>query len=136
MRCIAGGTIFVFTETIMRKALVISFVIIHLLGNTEFGQILRWPELFSHYFQHSQLNPEISFFEFITVHYAGDDGTDADNDIDSKLPCRDLTHSSIAVAFSPMVRTFVFESFHATNTISTYLILSFKTFPLIYQSLK
>ncbi|HMT73631.1 MAG TPA: hypothetical protein PKA77_06170 [Chitinophagaceae bacterium] len=101
----------------MRKALIISFAIIHLLGNTEFGQILRWPELFSHFFQHSQLNPEINFFEFIAVHYAGDDGTDADNDIDSKLPCRDLNHSSITVAFSPMVRPLIIENPLAANTV-------------------
>lgn len=100
----------------MRKALIISFAVIHLLGNTEFGQILRWPELFSHYFQHSRLNPEIGFLEFISMHYSGDDGTNADNDIDNKLPCRDIGHSSIAVAFSPMVRTIAIESLSPSSS--------------------
>lgn len=100
----------------MRKALIISFAFIHLLGNTEFGQILRWPELFSHYFQHSRLNPEMSFLEFISMHYSGDDGTNADNDIDNKLPCRDIGHNSLALAFSPMVRTIAIENLPLTNS--------------------
>ncbi len=115
MRCIAGGTIFVFTEATMRKALIISFSLIHLLGNTEFGQILRWPELFSHYFQHSHLNPEIGFFEFIAMHYAGDDGTNADNETDKKLPCSDINHSSISLAFSPMVKPVTIETLSLVN---------------------
>ena len=54
-----------------------------------------------------QLNPEISFFEFIEMHYLGDDGTTADNDIDKKLPCRDISHSSILIVLSPVVGTVV-----------------------------
>jgi hypothetical protein len=91
----------------MRKSLIILLAGIHLLGNTEVGQVMKWPGMFRHYFQHNQLNPGISFFEFIAMHYAGDDGTNADNDIDNKLPCRDISHSSILMVFSPMVGTIV-----------------------------
>ncbi|MBK6936414.1 MAG: hypothetical protein IPH18_05675 [Chitinophagaceae bacterium] len=116
----------------MRKALIILLAGIHLFGNTEFGQILKWPELFTHYFQHTRINPDINFLEFIAMHYDGDDGTDADNDLDNKLPCRDIGHNSLATMFSPMVRTVVVENFSLAvdannveySTRSTFLVLS------------
>lgn len=87
----------------MRKALVIIMVMIHLLGNTEVGQLLRVPELFSHYFQHHRQDSSISFFDFICMHYGGDDGTDADNEYDGKLPCHNLKSNTISLVFSPML---------------------------------
>lgn len=87
----------------MKKALVIVLVMIHLLGTTEVGQLLRVPALLSHYFQHHRQDNSISFFEFISMHYGGDDGTDADNDYDGKLPCHNLHHNTISLVFSPML---------------------------------
>lgn len=88
----------------MRKTLVIILVGIHLVGNTEVGQLLRAPELISHFFQHHRQDRDISFMEFIAMHYWSDDGTTADDDIDSKLPCRDISHNTISHVFSPMVK--------------------------------
>jgi hypothetical protein len=87
----------------MKKGLVISFICIHLFGNTELNQVFRLPQLISHYFQHSRIDPGINFFEFLAMHYGGDDGTDADNTEDSKLPCHNTTQNTISVFFSPMV---------------------------------
>lgn len=88
----------------MRKSLAILMMAIHLTGNTEVGQLLKFPQLLTHFFQHHQLDPSINFFEFIAMHYGGDDGTTADDEIDSQLPCHNVNHNTIAVAYSPMVK--------------------------------
>lgn len=92
----------------MRKTLVIILIGIHLAGNTEAAQLLRLPQLVSHYFQHRQLDRDISFFEFISMHYGGDDGTSADDEYDSKLPCHNINHdNTISHSFSPMVKEII-----------------------------
>ena len=88
----------------MRKNLAILLISIHLIGNTEMGQLFKLPQLVNHFFQHERLNPGLNFFEFITMHYAGDDGTKADDDIDDQLPCHNKDHSTINIAYSPMVK--------------------------------
>lgn len=82
---------------------MIVLVGIHLAGNTEVGQLLRLPELITHYFQHHRQNSDISFIEFLSMHYGGDDGTNADNDYDNQLPCHNLKHNTISLVFSPMI---------------------------------
>ncbi|HJS55291.1 MAG TPA: hypothetical protein VJ765_12135 [Chitinophagaceae bacterium] len=60
------------------------------------------PKLISHYFEHRQSNPEISFFDFLAMHYGGDDGTMADNDIDNQLPYHHVDHHCLFGTFWPM----------------------------------
>jgi hypothetical protein len=88
----------------MRKLMVILLISVHLAGNTELGQVMRFPQLIAHYFQHARLNPSINFFEFIAMHYGGDDGTTADDDFDNQLPCHNISHNTMAVVYSPMVQ--------------------------------
>jgi len=88
----------------MRKVLAILLISIHLTGNTEVGQLLKLPQLLNHFFQHHRQDPDINFFEFIAMHYAGDDGTTADDDIDSQLPCHNPNQSTISVVYSPMLK--------------------------------
>lgn len=88
----------------MRKTLVILLMSIYLLGNTEAGQLLRLPRLLAHFFHHHQQDSSISFLDFILMHYAGDDGTTADDDQDKQLPCHNAIHNTITIAFSTMVK--------------------------------
>ena len=88
----------------MRKTLAILLISVHLAGNTEVGQLFKLPQLVHHFFRHHRLDPSISFFEFLAMHYAGDDGTTADDDYDSQLPCHNTNHNTIAVTYSPMVK--------------------------------
>jgi len=88
----------------MRKSLTIALIGLHLAGNTEIGQLFKLPQLVNHFFQHQRLNPDLNFFEFIAMHYAGDDGTKADDDFDKQLPCHNSDHSTINIVYSPMVK--------------------------------
>lgn len=100
----------------MRKILIIAFLSIHLLGNTEIGQLFRFPQLISHFFQHHRQDPSISFFEFMALHYFGDDGTTADDDIDNKLPFHNITHNTISIAYVPMVKQIITNRYFVWET--------------------
>ena len=100
----------------MRKTLVILLMALHLAGNTEVGQLLRVPQLITHFFQHHRQDPGISFGEFIAMHYWGDDGTTADDDTDKGLPCHNTSHNTIALTFSPMVNDIPFSDLFLLNS--------------------
>lgn len=87
----------------MRKILITALISIHLFGNTELAQLCKLPNLLQHYFEHSRINPHLSFSEFLFMHYGGDDGTTADDDFDSKLPCHNTQGNTLALVYSPMV---------------------------------
>lgn len=80
----------------MRKTLAITLIAIHLFGNTEASQLLKLPKLISHYFQHRHLDPSVTFIDFLAMHYGGDDGTSADDDIDKQLPYRQVDNHCLA----------------------------------------
>lgn len=88
----------------MRKILIIAMISIHLVGNTEVGQLLKLPHLVHHFLQHHHLDPSLSFFEFMAMHYNGDDGTTADDDYDSQLPYHSVNHTSITAVYAPMIK--------------------------------
>ena len=91
-----GGIVFAKPLSRMRKTLAITLIAIHLLGNTEAAQLLKLPTLISHYFQHRQLDPSVTFIDFLAMHYVGDDGTSADDDIDSQLPYHEVDKHCLA----------------------------------------
>jgi len=88
----------------MSKGLAILLISLHLLGNTEVGQLFKLPQLVRHFFQHHRQDPNIDFLEFIAMHYSGDDGTTADDDIDNQLPCHNFHQNTIAVVYTSMVK--------------------------------
>jgi hypothetical protein len=87
----------------MRKSLAILLISVHLTGTTEIGQLLKLPRLIAHFFQHHRQDQSIGFIQFISMHYAGDDGTSADDDFDNQLPCHNVNHNTVTLAYSPMV---------------------------------
>jgi hypothetical protein len=110
----------------MRQALAIVFISIHLLSNTELSQVARIPKLISHYFQHHRQAPEINFMDFLAMHYGGDDGTSADDDIDNQLPCHNNAYSRCLFnVYSPMVQdVFFFNGLSYSNVEHNDVILN------------
>lgn len=81
----------------MRRTLLIALVIVHSFGNTELSQLFRMPTLVRHYFEHARLNRDLGFLEFLGMHYGGDDGTHADDNRDTQLPCHNPQHNTLSV---------------------------------------
>jgi len=104
---------------LMRKFIVIILSGTYLFANTEVAELFKIPQLVSHYFQHHRQNPDMSFVKFIAEHYGGDDGTTADDDQDSKLPCHDVQHhntfSSLFFSMDTKAPSFELPAFNKKN---------------------
>ena len=88
----------------MRMTLIIALIAIHLFGNTELGQLFKLPKLISHYFEHRELNSTGTFIEFLVMHYGGDDGTTADDDIDNQLPYHHVDYHRLFGTYYPLAQ--------------------------------
>ena len=55
----------------MRRVLAILFLSVYLISTTEFGQLLKFPMLVEHYFEHKEKNSQITVIEFLALHYEG-----------------------------------------------------------------
>ncbi len=83
----------------MHKFISISFLAVYFLSNTEVGQLVNFPKLISHYQTHNQLNSNVSFADFVNMHYFGDDGITSDDFEDNELPFRQLHKPFSAIAY-------------------------------------
>ncbi len=96
-----AGIVFAKSLSRMRITLAIALITIHLFGNTEASQFLKLPKLISHYFQHRQLDTSVTFIDFLAMHYGGDDGTSADDDIDNQLPYHHADIHCLSIVYYP-----------------------------------
>ncbi len=92
----------------MKKATAIFLLSIYLLSSTEMKQLMKVPLLFQHYKEHKALDGNISFMQFLRIHYH--DATIIDNDYarDMQLPfkshdvCHSNTSTALTVTFFPV----------------------------------
>lgn len=74
----------------MKKVFSIFFLLVYLFSTTEFSQLLRFPLLVEHYFEHKQKTPEMTVIDFLALHYEGNHlenhPHDDDYDQDQQLP--------------------------------------------------
>lgn len=92
---------------LIRRIITISFLAVYFLGNTEVGQLVNLPKLITHYQLHHQLNSNVSFLDFVSMHYFGDDGITSDDFQDNELPFRQLHKPFSAIAYIvPQVASF------------------------------
>ncbi|EFK34100.1 Uncharacterised protein [Chryseobacterium gleum] len=83
---------------IVKKLISILLLSLYLVSTTELYQLLKMPLLIEHYFQHKNLNSEMSFTAFLKMHY-DHPVKDNDYDQDQKLPF--VSHASpLSVAFT------------------------------------
>ena len=70
----------------VRKATTIFLTTLYILGATEAYQLLKLPFLFEHYKTHLQYNQQLTFSEFIDIHYFTTATYDSDYQQDMQLP--------------------------------------------------
>jgi len=70
----------------VRKPAVLFLLLLMLMNSTEIYQLVRLPQLFSHYQEHRAENAQLTFLEFLGIHYAQGNVRDADYDKDQQLP--------------------------------------------------
>lgn len=76
----------------MLRLAAIGLFFIYLVSFTEFKEVLRLPLLIQHYGEHKDQVSEMSFFDFLAMHYKTDEAHD---DRDNRLPFKDCSHSVI-----------------------------------------
>ena len=82
----------------MKKTIAIFFLITYLPTYSEFGQLLKRPQLVQHFKEHQLLDPAISAYQFLEIHYSGIFNVDDDFQKDQQLPFRTsacMSHSIV-----------------------------------------
>lgn len=74
----------------MKKALTFFLGIAMIISGTEIHQLLKIPVLLSHFRDHRNENPGLSFIAFLKIHYSDDHPQDNDDREDNELPFKSI----------------------------------------------
>ena len=87
----------------MKKITAILFLTVYLFSTTEAYQLLKLPLIFEHFAEHKKLDKDITFMQFLDIHYMHGSPHDADYDRDMQLPFKTCSHlnSGIQNGFVP-----------------------------------
>ncbi len=98
----------------MKKLIAILFLSIYLISTTELHQLAKLPLLIEHFAEHKQQNNQLSFLEFLNIHYSGETKTDADHEKDMQLPFKShdgCITNFIAANIPPTLSNLVLKDF-------------------------
>ena len=87
------------------------FLNMYLVSTTELSQVLKFPVLVEHYFEHQEKNPRISVGVFLIDHYSNhleDHLENTDFERDKKLPF--ILHNQVLAVTFILVSPVVFEA--------------------------
>jgi hypothetical protein len=99
----------------VKRFLAISLIVLYVNSNTEFHEILRLPLLIEHFTEHKKLVGDISFWEFLVMHYKTNASHDAD---DSRLPFKDPAHSFTAPTLAVPIHKIILRESQLIEEVS------------------
>lgn len=99
----------------MTKLISILFLSIYLFSVVQVNELFKIPIVFEHYEEHQQVEPKISVWKFICIHYMYGDVYDNDYRMDMKLPFKSDSANSLY--------SFVFCFLNQNYTLSSKFIL-------------
>ncbi|MBB4804633.1 hypothetical protein HNP37_004730 [Flavobacterium nitrogenifigens] len=82
----------------MPKQIVYIFIFLIASNSSFIQQFYKLPVLIQHYEEHKQLM-DLSFMDFLSMHYWGEDLKDNDADRDMQLPFKTINSSSVHFVF-------------------------------------
>ena len=77
----------------MRRIIPILLLLFITISATDAIQFMKLPALTSHYLEHKADSGDLSFVDFLMMHYASHDDNDHDQDKDMQLPFKDMHQS-------------------------------------------
>lgn len=80
-----------------------------LMFNSSLGELFKIPVLYAHFMEHRSLDHDIDIFDFLSMHYFGDDLNDNDQDRDMELPFKKISDSGAFQLAPPQVSKPVLE---------------------------
>lgn len=81
----------------MRRLTAIGMLVLHLGLFTEMDELMRLPLLVEHFIEHQELVPEMSFLQFLAMHYKTDVAHDS---TDMELPFKRCEQSVTSTSFT------------------------------------
>lgn len=92
---------------------------IYVLSATAIHEVAKLPLLVEHYFDHSREDQLIGLFEYLTLHYGIEDGTDKDAAEDKQLPFQSAEYYS-TISFVSVKPPLINQSILFTETITEH----------------
>jgi hypothetical protein len=107
----------------VKKAFIYIFLPIFIFNNS-LGEVFKLPKFIAHFSEHYAADNSLDVFDFIYMHYLGDDQNNADQDKDMELPFKKMEDPfSFQVVFFPVFNLISGNKFEA---IDSYLFVLFK----------
>lgn len=78
---------------VVKRALVVFLTLAFMFSNTGFNQMLKLPVLLVHFGEHKKEKPQMSFAEFLHLHYVHGNVMDKDYEKDMQLPFKTVDFS-------------------------------------------
>ena len=89
----------------------------YLMSATAIHEIFKIPRLVEHYFDHKREDSPAGLFQYLTLHYGIEDGTDEDATEDSQLPFKSSEYFS-SVSFVSVKPPIISQAMRIAETIS------------------
>jgi len=107
----------------LKKLITLLLLSVFLLSSTELKQLAKLPVLIDHFNEHKAEDQSITFWDFLSIHYAGKTIYDSDYETDMKLPFKshDGCACSLIIGFIP--NNFIFINkiiFHEVDAFRIY----------------
>ena len=96
---------------------------VYLSANTQLHEIFKLPTLIEHFLEHHRANHDLSFFDFLEMHYNNSNTIDPDYEKDMKLPFKSADVCDYFVAVFSMLpkNPTIKQPVHAhTNVFAEY----------------
>jgi hypothetical protein len=90
----------------MRRFLSLFFIFIYINSATELHELVKLPLLLTHYMHHKEGNKNLSFENFITLHYSDKKLHDNEQDNHQQLPFKSHPEMAFASTFVALLPTF------------------------------
>lgn len=94
----------------LKRFLLHIILAIVIIDTSPLYQILKVPTLIRHFTEHKALNQNISFFDFLAMHYWGEDMNDNDDEKDMQLPFKKFEIQQVHFLPLPPVSAYIFKS--------------------------
>lgn len=91
----------------------------YLLSATAIHELIKVPRLVEHYFDHNREEIPVGLFQYLTLHYGIEDGTDEDAAEDSQLPFKSSEYFS-SVSFVSVKPPIMNQGLRIANIVSDH----------------
>lgn len=89
----------------MKKIISILILITYLCSFTELTELLKCPSLLIHYSEHNRQNKNLSFSDFLFMHYQQAHDNDGDDEADKHLPFKSHDNCIYTSSFNLLAQT-------------------------------